>query len=197
MGLFSSMKMEHPREIKKNGWKPYLKKNKKQLFLISAVFFTLAIVFSVGVKSILVMSLLVTVGAITAVLMSYSQLTVLSDFTLFGGIVATYLFGPWFGLLVLAAEYAVTSRFVHYSQVDFPVGAWFAIVLLFFMPKIGFDSVVLKLMTVTLLGDLGNVAYWFARGTPPGFLAFGAFVKFCWYLTLFLTLLPKLQAFIA
>jgi hypothetical protein len=195
----SELNAKKMKEMTSSDWKHFAKENAKGIWMSFAALVFLAVAFTIGLKSVAVVVGLIVFGVGTSLIVRYTGLYLGNDFTLFGAIVGSYLFEPWVGALVVAAEYVLLTFFPADDGVDYPVGAWYFIVALFIMPHLPFQSYqTLHLLLATAIGETGNATYWTLRlGLPVPSQVFYGMLKLGWYAVFFLYFLPGVQAFLA
>lgn len=185
------------REMTWADWKKLAKGKKKELYIGAAISAAIIAAFFIGLKSIAIVTALIAFGLGSSLFVRYSGFYLGNDFTLFGAIVGSYLFGPWVGALIVAAIYMILPFFPSDEGIDYPVGLWFAMTVFFIMPKLPLDSYpMMKLLLATAIGEAGNALYWSMRGFPLPWQVLMGIAKMLWYWILFVSLLPAMAAFV-
>ena len=189
-------KITPPKGMTSDAWKTFFRENKVQLLLIGAAIVALLVLLSFGWRSIAVIVGLILLGTGSTLLITFSGVHFGHDFTIFGGIVGAYLFGPWIGALIVASEYYLLSRTVSPEMIDFPAGAWYIIVAAFILPKVLFLHPILALTIGSALAELGTVVYWVIHGFPIPHQLFNGLMKILIYIFMFVYVLPEIQSFL-
>ena len=193
---FTTPKIPNFREMSNSERKQWVKNHKKEILILIVSLAALVTVFVIGLKNIAVVLGLILLGAGSELFVRYTGFYLGNVFTLFSTIVAAYLFGPWIGVLTVAAIYVVLTLMPGEEPPDYPVGAWYAITAIFFLPKIGFDNILtLKLLFASMIGEAGNIIYWSLRFEPTWQIIMGV-AKMFWYLFLLVYVLPSVVAFV-